>query len=61
MLCFETKPARVLTLDLRRPWDFDVLVMENMFGDIISDLRGGLVGGMASPRYARRRGSSTKR
>lgn len=34
-------------LDLiRRPWDFDVLVMENIFGDIISDLAGGLVGGM---------------
>ena len=34
-------------LDLiRRPWDFDVMVMENMFGDIISDLAGGLVGGM---------------
>ena len=34
-------------LDLvRRPWDFDVLVMENMFGDILSDLAGGLVGGM---------------
>ncbi len=34
-------------LDLvRRPWDFDVLVMENMFADIISDLGGGLVGGM---------------
>jgi 3-isopropylmalate dehydrogenase len=34
-------------LDLvRRPWDFDVLVMENMFGDIISDLVGGLIGGM---------------
>ncbi|MFP4538577.1 MAG: isocitrate/isopropylmalate dehydrogenase family protein [Dichotomicrobium sp.] len=31
---------------IRRPWDFDVLVMENMFGDIISDLAGGLVGGM---------------
>ncbi|MCW8974157.1 MAG: isocitrate/isopropylmalate family dehydrogenase, partial [Sedimenticola sp.] len=31
---------------IRRPWDFDVLVMENMFGDIISDLGGGLVGGM---------------
>lgn len=36
-----------MALDLvRRPWDFDVLVMENMFGDIISDLAGGLVGGM---------------
>ncbi|RYH11271.1 isocitrate/isopropylmalate dehydrogenase family protein [Tropicimonas sp. IMCC6043] len=34
-------------LDLvRRPWDFDILVMENMFGDILSDLAGGLVGGM---------------
>ena len=34
-------------LDLvRRPWDFDVLVMENMLGDILSDLGGGLVGGM---------------
>jgi 3-isopropylmalate dehydrogenase len=36
-----------MALDLvRRPWDFDVLVMENMFADIISDLSGGLVGGM---------------
>lgn len=34
-------------LDLvRKPWEFDVMVMENMFGDIISDLGGGLVGGM---------------
>lgn len=31
---------------LRRPWDFDVMVMENMFGNILSDLAGGLVGGM---------------
>lgn len=31
---------------LRKPWTFDVMVMENMFGDIISDLGGGLVGGM---------------
>lgn len=37
--------AQALDL-IRRPWDFDVLVMENMFGDIISDLAGGLVGGM---------------
>ncbi|WP_422375383.1 isocitrate/isopropylmalate dehydrogenase family protein [Roseibium sp.] len=36
-----------MALDLvRKPWDFDVLVMENMFGDILSDLAGGLVGGM---------------
>jgi 3-isopropylmalate dehydrogenase len=34
-------------LDLvRKPWEFDVLVTENMFGDILSDLGGGLVGGM---------------
>ena len=31
---------------VRRPWDFDVLVMENMFGDILSDLTAGLCGGM---------------
>ncbi|MGF1650409.1 MAG: isocitrate/isopropylmalate dehydrogenase family protein [Hyphomicrobiaceae bacterium] len=31
---------------VRKPWEFDVLVMENMFGDILSDLGGGLVGGM---------------
>ena len=36
-----------MALDLvRRPWDFDVLVTENMFGDILSDLGAGLVGGM---------------
>ncbi len=36
-----------MALDLvRRPWDFDVLPMENMFGDILSDLAAGLVGGM---------------
>jgi 3-isopropylmalate dehydrogenase len=34
-------------LDLvRKPWDFDVMVTENMFGDILSDLAAGLVGGM---------------
>ena len=34
-------------LDLiRRPWDFDVMPTENMFGDILSDLGAGLVGGM---------------
>jgi 3-isopropylmalate dehydrogenase len=31
---------------VRRPWAFDVLVTENMFGDILSDLAAGLVGGM---------------
>ena len=28
------------------PYQFDVLVMENMFGDILSDLIAGLVGGL---------------
>ena len=31
---------------IRNPWEYDVMVMENMFGDILSDLGGGLVGGM---------------
>ncbi|MDH3452551.1 MAG: isocitrate/isopropylmalate family dehydrogenase [Gammaproteobacteria bacterium] len=31
---------------LRHPWAFDVLVTENMFGDILSDLGAGLMGGM---------------
>ena len=31
---------------VRRPWEFDVLVTENMFGDILSDLTAGLVGGL---------------
>ncbi len=29
-----------------RPWDFDVVVTENQFGDILSDLGAGLVGGL---------------
>ncbi len=31
---------------VRRPESFDVIVTENMFGDILSDLAAGLVGGM---------------
>lgn len=31
---------------VQNPWDFDVLVMENLFGDILSDLGAGLVGGL---------------
>lgn len=37
--------AQALNL-IRQPWQYDVLVMENMFGDILSDLAGGLVGGI---------------
>ena len=34
-------------LDLvRKPWEFDVIVTENMFGDILSDQAAGLIGGM---------------
>ena len=31
---------------LQRPWDLDVMVSENMFGDILSDLGAGLIGGL---------------
>jgi 3-isopropylmalate dehydrogenase len=31
---------------VRQPWTYDVLVTENMFGDILSDLAAGLIGGM---------------
>lgn len=31
---------------VQRPQDFDVIVTENMYGDILSDLAAGLVGGM---------------
>ncbi len=37
--------AMALNLVLK-PWAYDVLVTENMFGDILSDLIAGLVGGM---------------
>ncbi len=37
--------AQALNL-IRQPWTYDVMVTENMFGDILSDLAGGLVGGM---------------
>ncbi len=36
-----------MALDLiRKPWEYDVLVAENMFADILSDQGGGLIGGM---------------
>jgi 3-isopropylmalate dehydrogenase len=31
---------------VQQPWAYDVLVMENMFGDILSDLGAGLIGGL---------------
>jgi 3-isopropylmalate dehydrogenase len=47
----EVKPERLYVdacsaMLVKRPWDFDVMVMENMFGDILSDLTAGLIGGM---------------
>jgi 3-isopropylmalate dehydrogenase len=47
----DVKPARVYVdaaalYLVQRPHTFDVLVTENMFGDILSDLAAGLVGGM---------------
>ncbi len=37
--------AMAMTM-VKRPWDLDVMVMENMFGDILSDLGAGLIGGL---------------
>ncbi len=31
---------------VKQPWEFDVLVTENMFGDILSDIGAALMGGM---------------
>jgi len=31
---------------VKRPWDYDVVPTENQFGDILSDLAAGLVGGL---------------
>lgn len=31
---------------VKKPWAYDVLVTENMFGDILSDLAAGLIGGL---------------
>jgi 3-isopropylmalate dehydrogenase len=31
---------------VQRPWDYEVIVTENMFGDILSDLSAALIGGM---------------
>jgi len=37
----------IMSLNLvTRPWDYDVMVTENMFGDILSDLGAALIGGM---------------
>ena len=44
---FDEKPIDNVCLELAMdPTKFDVLVMENLFGDVISDLCAGLVGGL---------------
>jgi isocitrate dehydrogenase (NAD+) len=44
---FEDKIIDATAMELvLNPYKFDVLVMENMFGDILSDLIAGLVGGL---------------
>ncbi len=46
-IAFDEKPIDNLCLELALdPSPFDVLVMENLFGDVISDLCAGLVGGL---------------
>jgi len=43
----ECRYVDATALDMvRKPWEFDVLVTENMFGDILSDLGAALMGGM---------------
>jgi len=31
---------------IKKPWVLDVMVMENMYGDILSDMGAGLIGGL---------------
>jgi isocitrate dehydrogenase (NAD+) len=46
-VAFESRIIDATAMQLvRNPYDFDVLVMENMFGDILSDLMAGLIGGL---------------
>jgi len=47
VVAFEDRIIDATAMQLvKDPYEFDVLVMENMFGDILSDLMAGLVGGM---------------
>jgi 3-isopropylmalate dehydrogenase len=46
-IAVETSYVDAMALNLvMKPWSYDVLVTENLFGDILSDLGAGLVGGM---------------
>ena len=49
---------------VQRPEEFDVLVLPNLYGDIVSDVTAGLVGGPESrpaPTSAKERPSSRRR
>ena len=47
-------PYRHMAIDacalhmISEPWQFDVVVTENCFGDILSDIAGGLIGGVGA-------------
>jgi isocitrate/isopropylmalate dehydrogenase len=43
---YETNVDAICMWLVKNPWDYDVLVAENLFGDIISDLAAQLVGGL---------------
>jgi 3-isopropylmalate dehydrogenase len=46
-ICAETAYVDATALWMvQKPWMFDVLVTENMFGDILSDLGAGIMGGL---------------
>ena len=44
---FEDKIIDNMCMQLvQKPWLYDILVMENLYGDIVSDLAAGLIGGL---------------
>ena len=62
---FEDKIVDNLSMQLvQRPEEYDVLVLPNLYGDIVSDLCAGLIGGLGPPpaaTSARTRRSSSRR
>ena len=72
---FEDRIVDNLCMQLvQRPEEYDVLVLPNLYGDIVSDLAAGLIGGLglapggnfgtrrrsSSPRTARRRSTPAR-
>ena len=46
-IIFEDRIVDNMAMQLvQKPWDYDILVLPNLYGDIISDLCAGLVGGL---------------